>query len=357
MMSTPPIILVIDDEADNFDVIETLLDGEDYQLYYANSGQQALERLDSYQPDVILLDVMMPDLDGIEVCKRIKAQAQWQNVPIIMVTALSTKEDLARCLAIGADDFISKPVNRTELRARINSMLRIKKQYDKLQNVFQLREDMVNMIVHDLRNPVTSIILAAEVMQLPNISPAKLQQKIEQIILSGQQLQSNINGLLLLAKLESGKMQLNYTEVDLRCICQSVLADIEAIASQKNLTLVGELPPIGSTINLDCTVFRRILDNLISNAIKFSPSNSQIILRVEYSPPSHAKIQVIDMGKGVSPSLKETIFKKYEIGTKFPEISQTGLGLAFCKMAIEAHQGTISVEDNHPRGSIFTISI
>ncbi|MGD1875560.1 MAG: PleD family two-component system response regulator [Mastigocoleus sp.] len=104
-------ILVVDDEPDNFDVIETLLSNQNYQLHYAACGQEAIANLDTFEPDLILLDVMMPGMDGIQVCKQIKAMPQWQPVPIVMVTALTSKEDLARCLSSGADDFISKPVN------------------------------------------------------------------------------------------------------------------------------------------------------------------------------------------------------------------------------------------------------
>lgn len=111
-------ILVIDDEPDNFDVIEAFLSQQDYILHYAPSGQEAIASLNLFQPDLILLDVMMPGTDGITVCKQIKAMPQWQPVPIIMVTALTGKEDLARCLQAGAEDFISKPVNAVELRAR-----------------------------------------------------------------------------------------------------------------------------------------------------------------------------------------------------------------------------------------------
>ncbi|XZN96393.1 MAG: putative bifunctional diguanylate cyclase/phosphodiesterase [Microcoleus sp.] len=128
-----PSVLVVDDEPDNFDVIQALLSDREYDLYYASSGQFAIDSLDVFRPDVILMDVMMPDLDGIEVCQRIKALPQWESVPIIIVTALSAKEDLARCLKAGADDFISKPVSGLELRARVNSMLRIKQHYDDLQ--------------------------------------------------------------------------------------------------------------------------------------------------------------------------------------------------------------------------------
>jgi two-component system, sensor histidine kinase and response regulator len=143
-------ILVIDDEADNFDVIEALLPNESYRLHYASSGENAIAALDKFDPDVILLDVMMPGLDGIEVCKRIKLMSQWQAVPIVMVTALSGKEDLARCLAAGADDFICKPVNGLELRARVNSMLRIKKQHDRIQSFSKLQRNNIHSLTNNL---------------------------------------------------------------------------------------------------------------------------------------------------------------------------------------------------------------
>ncbi len=130
-------ILIIDDEPDNFDVIEALLATQGYELHYAAGGETAIASLHTFHPDVILLDVMMPDIDGIEVCRRIKAMPEWQAVPVIMVTALSSKDDLARCLQAGAEDFVSKPVNGVELRARLQSMLRIKQQYDQLQASLQ----------------------------------------------------------------------------------------------------------------------------------------------------------------------------------------------------------------------------
>ena len=144
-------ILVIDDEPDNFDVIEALLaDSPDYTLHYASGGQEAIGALDRFDPDAILLDAMMPDLDGFEVCQRLKAMPRWQAVPIIMVTALSGKEDLSRCLAIGADDFIAKPVNSIELRARLQSMLRIKKQHDRIQSLSKLQRNNIHFLENNL---------------------------------------------------------------------------------------------------------------------------------------------------------------------------------------------------------------
>ncbi|HEY9619604.1 MAG TPA: response regulator [Crinalium sp.] len=350
-------ILVIDDDPNNFDVIEALLSHELYQLHFTSSGQRALELLDSFQPDVILLDVMMPDLDGIEVCRRIKAMPQWQAVPIIIVTALNTKEDLANCLNAGADDYISKPVNGIELRARVTSMLRIKQQYDNVQTLMQLRDDMVNMIVHDLRNPLASILLATDILKRFGSLPTPQHNKVEQIAIAGHQLQAMIDSLLLTAKLESGKLTLNCTEVDLCAICCSALSDFEAIAAQKGLTLVGELPDPGSSITVDVPIFRRVLDNLLSNAIKFSPRNSSVILRAGYTEKGDVTLQVIDFGSGVNEALRQSIFEKFEVGTLVEHIPQIGLGLAFCKMAIEAHHGSIAIADNNPQGAVFTINL
>jgi two-component system, sensor histidine kinase and response regulator len=143
-------VLVVDDEPDNFDVIEALLPSETYQLHYANCGKDALASLDKFNPDLILLDVMMPDLDGIEVCKQIKLMSKWHAVPIIMVTALSGKEDLARCLAAGADDFINKPVHSLELLARVNSMLRIKRQHDRIKSFSKLQRNNIHTLSNNL---------------------------------------------------------------------------------------------------------------------------------------------------------------------------------------------------------------
>lgn len=127
-----PSILVVDDDPDNFDVIEALLSNEDFELHYAPNGHQALDQLDQYRPDVILLDVMMPGMDGMEVCRRLKQKTLGNPIPVIMVTALTAKADLAKCMAAGADDFISKPVSRIELQARVRSMLRIRQHYQTL---------------------------------------------------------------------------------------------------------------------------------------------------------------------------------------------------------------------------------
>lgn len=349
-------ILIVDDEPNNFDVIEILLFKENYALNYASTGHEALEQIQHHPPDVILLDVMMPDMDGIEVCRRIRKNVDWRHIPIIVVTALNSKEDLAQCLAAGADDFISKPVSGVEIRARVRSMLRIRQQYTDLQESLQLREDLANMIVHDLRNPLTSITLTCDLLRLIETS-GKTLEKVEQISIAGQQLQTLVDSLLTTAKLQSGKLVPNLTENDLHEIGVSVLSDFSAIAAQKNIQLLHHFPEPGGCALLDAILFRRILDNLLSNAIKFSPSNSQVTLHLEYPAGKQVRVQVSDRGPGVSKEFKQSIFEKYEIGGLIKGASQTGLGLAFCKLAVESHQGQITVAENSPTGSVFTVEI
>lgn len=353
----PPKILIIDDEPDNFDVIEALLYNEGYELSYVANAEQAFDFLNYTQPDVILLDVMMPQMNGIEFCKTFKSNSVWKHIPIIMVTALSSKEDLYQCLLAGADDFISKPVNGIELRCRVHSMLRIKQQYDSLQETLYLREDLSNMIVHDLRNPLTAIMMSAEILQFTDYSPERQEKKTHQILMNVKKLQSMIDSLLIMAKLNSGKMMLQLTDTDIVDICNSAVDDIELIIHQKNLELITKLPPRGIKTSIDATLCRRVIDNLLSNAIKFAPTNSQIFLYVDYPQTGKVRIQIVDSGPGVKEELKDIIFDKYEVGTLIKGVSQIGLGLAFCKMTVEAHGGYIQVENNLPTGAIFTVEI
>ncbi|VXD15471.1 Histidine kinase [Planktothrix serta PCC 8927] len=355
-MASSPSVLVIDDEPDNFDVIEILLFREGYHLSFAGSGAEALERLSLHFPDIILLDVMMPELDGIQLCHQIKANSLWCHIPIIMVTALTAKEDLALCLDAGADDFISKPVNGIELRARVRSMLRIKQQYDELQALLQVRDDLSNMIIHDLNNPLAGILFSCELLRRSELQP-KQRQKIEDIFRLSQRMVSLVDSLLIIAKVQADQLVLNYDPVDMYEMGQAIATDFEPVAVHSQMKLVCELPEPGKQIEVDSVILRRVMENLLSNAIKFSPPGGQIILRISYPPEKAVKIQVIDSGSGISEELQQRIFEKYDVGTFHKGIAQTGLGLAFCKIAIEAHGGTISVDNNYPQGSIFTVTI
>jgi two-component system, sensor histidine kinase and response regulator len=170
-------ILVVDDEPDNFETIEAMLDGRNYNLHYVSCGREALDALDVLKPNLILLDAMMPEMDGIEVCQRIKAIPQWQGVPIVMVTALSGKADLSRCLSMGADDFICKPIDPLELRARVQSMLRIEQQHDRIQSLSLSQQNSI----HSLENSLNEfrLDLAAGFPNELNVSLSNILEQIE----------------------------------------------------------------------------------------------------------------------------------------------------------------------------------
>ena len=352
-------ILIIDDEPDNFDVIDTMLTDDNFTIFYSASGTEALEKFNAgiFHPDLILLDIMMPQMSGIEFCEIFKANPEWQPIPIIVVTALTGKVELARCLQAGADDFISKPIHPLELRARIKSMLRIKRQQDELRDVIQLRQDFSDILVHDMRNPLSTIALAAEILNVAEYHPDRQEKKTRQIINAARQLQAMVDDLLLVAKVNSGTMILQTKIINLIDLCNRALDDIRYTAEHKQLKIMSHLPPAETLIEVDASIFRRVLDNLLANAIKFSPTNGQITFRVETGSDDQTRIQVIDQGPGIKPEFKQTIFQKFKTGDSFAGVPQIGLGLYFCKLALEAHGGTIYVEDNYPTGSIFTVEI
>jgi two-component system, sensor histidine kinase and response regulator len=362
---TPPKnanIWVVDDEITNFMVVEMLLSQEPYDLTHFTHAFELPALVQAQLPDLILMDVMMPGINGIEACYRLKSTIATRHIPVLMVTALNSKEDLARCLEAGADDFVSKPVNGLELRARIRSLLRMKRQHDELQQlvnvreeILQLRTDLSNMVIHDLRNPLANILLSCQLLQMYD-SDDRTQRKIEQIEYSSHRLESMIDSLLITAKLESGKLRVEPTPIDLQQLIHSVAEEFAAIAHQQRVSIELDLATSPVFTCGDAILLRRVLDNLLSNALKFSPTDSSVTITLTQQA-AVINLQVSDQGSGVNPELREQIFAKFEIGQHLPQVKQMGLGLAFCKMAIEAHDGHIAVEDNLPRGCSFTIHL
>lgn len=356
-------LLIVDDDPGGFYVIEALLFKDGYDLRYAESGFEALDQLEQQLPDLILLDVMMPELNGIEVCRQVKSHPQRSHIPIIMVTALDSTDDMVACLEAGADDFISKPVNGLELQARIRSLLRVKQQHDRLQQaiksqeaILKLREDMAAMIVHDFRNPLTSIGVNCELLQEAGLLEMQ-QKRISKILMSWQQLTTLTDDLLIMAKMESGQLLLHQEWVDLSQLVEQAVVGFESLATRRGIEL--KIEGMQNCLNLwiDQNLCRRLIENLLSNAIKFSQTNTSVILQINlFSEPCKiAQVRVIDQGQGIDKKLKQCIFEKYEIGQPIQGVSQMGLGLAFCKMVADAHGGSLSVEDNQPKGSIFTV--
>jgi two-component system, sensor histidine kinase and response regulator len=214
-------ILIVDDQPENLEVIEALLQCMNYTLHYASSGQVAIDFLDKFDPDLILLDVMMPELDGIEVCKQIKANSRWQAVPIIMVTSLGSKEDLVRCLTAGADDFISKPVNGIELRARVHSMLRIKKQHDRIESLSKLQRNSISSLKNSLHELNSDLAVS-----FPKESDAPLHNVLDKVQLLQQDLHK-----MSLPKIKEILESVNQSAIELDQFQQSFLFTRQLSAS------------------------------------------------------------------------------------------------------------------------------
>jgi len=361
-----PRVLIIDDEPMARETLEALLYREGYELLFATSGIDALQRMKDLAPDVILLDVMMPQMTGFEVCQYLKNVPEFRHIPIILVTALDGTDELVRGLDTGADEFISKPVNSQELRARVRSMLRIKTQYDELRRTLYLRELLSNMIVHDMRNPLAAILLYIQLLKRKSNQIPEQAKYFDLIHSEAQQLNAFLDDILMLAKMEKGKLLLTRTAVDMEKLASELAIKYVDLASSQGVQFVfRHQSDHAPTILLDLNLIQRVIDNLISNALKFSEPNSKVILCIEYpnrvTNPVDARslrVKVIDEGPGIRPEDRERIFDKYEIvDMKQTGKSQVGLGLAFCKMVIEAHGGRIFADNNPVKGAVLTFEI
>jgi len=359
-------VLIVDDEPLARDTLEALLYREGYELLFAINGIDAIQRMKELAPDVILLDVMMPQMTGYEVCQYLKNSPEFRHIPIILVTALDGSDELVRGLDAGADEFLSKPVNSQELRARVRSMLRIKIQYDELGRTLHLRELLSNMIVHDMRNPLAAILLYIQLLKRKGNLSADQAKYFELIHAEAQQLSTFLDDILMLAKMEKGKLILSRAPVDMARFANDLLPKYTDLASSQGVEFVFQhLTSAPPSISLDANLMQRVIDNLISNALKFSPPNSKITLCIEYprqrtqqNDAPILRIQVMDEGPGILPEDRERIFDKYEIvSMKQAGKNQVGLGLAFCKMVIEAHNGHIFADNNPTKGAVLTIEI
>lgn len=349
-------ITVIDDDEMVFESLKALLARESYELRYFSSGAVAVETLVLDPPDLILLDLMMPGKDGTEVCRDLRARRSTDYVPIIMVTSLDTKKELARCLEAGADDFITKPVSGIELRARIRSLLRIKHQYDALQAALRLRAELSHMLVHDLRSPLNVIRVCGEAVG--KSAPAESDRMMaERIVQAGRKIASMADQLLLLAKVEAGKLVLARSEVDLRRLAVLAVENQKPVAEARRIRLVADASDEPVIAQVDANLMERVIENLLSNALKFVPAGGEVRVSVEPLDAGGVRLSVVDTGPGVPAEMRDRIFAAFESAPSSGQALNIGLGLAFCSMAVRAHGGRLELADNTPTGAIFRVEL
>ncbi len=361
-----PIILVVDDNPKNLQIIALTLRELKYKLIIADGGQKAIELSDRYQVDLILLDVMMPEIDGFEVCRVIKSKPQNNGTPIIFLTALSEKANLVKGFELGAVDYITKPFNKEELISRIKTHLDLKFARDELQSVSNnlaesnaIKDKMFSVIGHDLRSPVGSIKMMLEFL-LGNIDSydiQKIKETISSLSKTTDEVFNLLENLLWWARSQSGNLVIIPENIQLSSLIRGLYYLNKESLSIKNIRFE-------SAIDNECMVFsdmnmlKTVLRNLISNAIKFTPQGGLITIAA-IEDEDFVKIKVSDSGVGIAEENLPKLFNEKQhfssVGTN--NEAGSGLGLILCKNFVQANNGKISAESISGKGSTFTIEI
>jgi len=353
-------ILVVDDEPNNFDVIEALLSEYNYELHYAANGKSAIASLTAFQPDLILLDVTMPEMDGIEVCKWIKASELWQTVPIIMVTALSSKSDMANCLNAGADDFISKPINSIELRARVHSMLRIKQQYDNIQTLSHIQANTINILEstlnelrgtlasrmsHELNTPLNGIIGTISMLKedIESMDIIEIQEMLGWADESARRLESLTKKFLIYSELEVSpsrqeSFKVAHTKFSRDMITSSLKSYVKDFKRSDDLQFDLEEAEIALSDRYLLTILHELLDN----AVKFSPAGTMIKISSQVVE-NMFNLSVKDLGRGMTEAQINRIDAFVQFERKTYEQQGIGLGLRVVKKIVELAGGNFSI--------------
>ncbi|BAW97566.1 two-component hybrid sensor and regulator [[Synechococcus] sp. NIES-970] len=358
---TMPIILVVDDEPRNFDVVEALLGYQTYELQYASSGKEALENLAMFPIALILLDVMMPTMDGIEVCTQIKANKDWAMIPIIMVTALTSKYDLARCLEAGADDFISKPVSALELKARVHSLLRIKTQYDQISELAQLQRNTIDLLrqnlealqgnlaasfPHELNTPLNGIIggLSLLLEEHTTMDAEERQVFLQMTYESALRLHKTTQKFLTYTKLElylqnPERVPLHGLDGPKPSAMASIMKDIaDSEKRAKDLQLVlGEAQGVISYAD-----FTTLITELLENAFKFSSAGSPIQV-VSQAIADQFVMTVTNQGRSITPEEVQKVGAFQQFNRQLYERQGLGLGLKIVMSIITKYDGALNI--------------
>jgi len=371
--SWSPLILVADDSPQNRLVAEGQLTPCGYRVITAADGMTAIELFRKEAPDLVLLDVLMPGLDGFETCRRIRELPRGQDVPIVFITALGDLETQRVALESGADDFLGKPVQRTELLMRVRSLLRItelqaerrkdaellRAQRDALLKAKRRNEELAELIVHDLRNPLASILANLQFTLASGQLGGEPNEALKDSVHAAEALHRMILNLLDMSRSDDAGLRMQTGHMDLLRIAREVRDQVHHRSQQDGKTVVVATEQQTVGLYGDPVILRRVLENLIDNSIKYTPSGGTITIELSQTSTG-ALLRVRDQGPGVPEAYRESVFDKYaqlDRDAARRARSSRGLGLAFCRLAVEAHGGRIWIEDNEPRGAVFCVAL
>ena len=358
-------ILIIDDAPENIDVLGGVL--SDYRRIVAINGHGALQKaLSANPPDLILLDVMMPDMDGYEVCRRLKADERSKDIPVIFITAKGSEEDERRGFEVGGIDYISKPIKPSVVLARVKTHLELKlareeleRQNKELLEAARLREDVERITRHDLKNPLNAVIGYPEVIKQYGGLQEKQLKFVRVIEEAGFRMLNMINFSLDLFKMERGIYRLNAQPVDLIRILKTIRNEVESLVRQKMLSL--EIVMNGNVSQPDKPfpiwgeelLCYSMMSNLVKNALEASPREERVIVKFMESPDSSGLIQVHNYGV-VPEDIRDRFFEKYSSSGKD---SGTGLGTYSAKLIVDTLGGSIDFSTSEEHGTTLEVRL
>ena len=354
-------ILVVDDEPANIFFLEGILSEEKFKVVTANDGFECLEKLKKFTPDIILLDIMMPKLNGLDVLIKIVDNEKLKHIPVIMVSAKVESEDVEVALSMGALEYIKKPIDEVELIARVKSALRIKFQDDKLREMIKSKDDFIRMVSHDVRNPFHAILGFADIL----INDPEIKEKLNEenkaflnyIFDSANFVVDYFNKLLSWASLGQNELKLKKENAQLFKLINSSIMIYQKKISEKNIKLLIDCNN-NIYINIDETYFLQAINNIISNAIKFTPEGGKININATINN-NETKLIISDSGIGMDKVSPEEFFSRtYNISRKGTKGEKgTGTGMNICKKIIDAHNFRITFESEIKKGTSFIITI
>jgi two-component system sensor histidine kinase/response regulator len=355
-------ILVVDDEEHNRALLKAML-GSHHRVVEAPSGPAALEVLEADRVDLVLLDVMMPGMTGYDVCKKIKERRSQAFLPVLLVTALSDQEQKNLGLQAGADDFLTKPVDRRELILRVRSFLRlraqdalIRLQLQQLSDLQNTKDEMLALMVHDMRSPLAAVIAHLSLV-LETVGEGQVKDDVQAALRGANAMRDALEEALQIRLLEAGQLPIARSPVDLRALVAEAAATVEPTARRKRILLSTSVDGEPSA-SVDGKLVRRALENLLGNAMKYTPAGKDVAVTVRHLK-GDVDIDVADRGPGIPAELKAGMFEKYGSveAKKGGPRKGFGLGLYMVKLVADGHAGSAEVVDREGGGALFRIRL